>query len=185
MKKVIFSLIIGLAPLAAQAQIMQRLQSAQPEQRKEIIKNMSPDERKALIKQFRENAMMEDLQIDDANKENFKKIYSEYQQSQREIKSGFNTNFDPEQLSDQEAEQKLDESFILGEKLIQNRKNYARKMQSVMKPQQVLKMFQNEGMMRDKVIDRRMDYRLKEDSARYQGGQGNGFRRGAPRQETP
>jgi len=49
----------------------------------------------------------------------------------------------------------LEESFTAGEELLESRRNLARKMQGVMKPQQVLKMFRTEGMIREKMLDRR------------------------------
>lgn len=166
MKKLLLTCILGLFSFSGlQAQMLQRLQSAPAEDRREMIRNLSPEERRKLMMQLRENMMIEELEIKNEDREQFKKLYGEYQSSQRQIKNRFNTDFDPDKLTDDEARQKLDESFVLGQQLIQNRKAYAEKMQSVMRPRQVLKMFQNEGMMRDKMMDRRMDLRLREDSA--------------------
>lgn len=175
----ILSAIFAFASAGMHAQVIQRLQDAPPAERKQMIKNLSPEERKALIKQVRENAVIEDLAIEEKNQEEFKKIYGEYLSSQRQIKSQFKTDFDPEKLTDDEAKTKLEESFDLGEKLIENRRRYAEKMNAVMKPQQTLKMFRNEGMMREKVMDRRLDLRMQEDSARQRDSRSDGFRRGS------
>lgn len=178
MRELCIVVLLVFASAGMHAQVIQRLQQAAPEQRKELIKNLSPEERKALIKQLRENAVIEDLAIEEKNKEEFKKIYSEYLASQRQIKNRFNTDFDPEKLGDDEAKTKLEESFDLGEKLIENRRRYAEKMNAVMKPQQMLKMFRNEGMMKEKAMDRRLDLRLQEESGKYRDSRGAGFRRG-------
>lgn len=160
MKKLYLTFAIAfLSAVGLQAQIKSNLDwnKANPEQRKEMIKNMSAEERKELLKKFRENMLVEDLKVPEKDREDFKKIYNEYQESQQKIKERFNNDFDPEKLSDTEAQQKLEESFDLAQKLVDNRKEYARKMQNVVKPQQVLKMFQNEGQMRERIMDRRME----------------------------
>ena len=142
------------------------LRKASPEQRTELINNLTPDQRKELIKQYRENILVEELEVPEEDKEEFSEIYNRYQQEQKQIKDEFNSDFDPEKLTDEEAKQKLEQSFITGQKLLENRQKYAREMQSVLRPQQVLKMFQNEGRMRDK-INRSSEMRANpENSAR-------------------
>ncbi|MPT46221.1 MAG: hypothetical protein E2599_23380, partial [Klebsiella sp.] len=112
-------------------------------------------ERKALLTKFRNNMVMENLNIDPSDKTEFTEIYNEYLDRQRQIKSQFNSNFDPEALSDEEAKAKLQQSFEVGQKLLDNRKKYAEKMQQVIPCQKVLKLFQSEGMMRDKMNERK------------------------------
>lgn len=162
MRKLYLTIAIAIfSAIGVQAQIKSNLDwsKANTEQRKEMVKNMSATERKELLKKFRENMLVEDLKVPEKDREDFKKIYNEYQESQQKIKERFNNDFDPDKLSDAEAQQKLEESFDLAQKLVDNRKEYARKMQNVVKPQQVLKMFQNEGQMRDKMLDRRIESR--------------------------
>ncbi|PZU13736.1 MAG: hypothetical protein DI622_13905, partial [Chryseobacterium sp.] len=57
--------------------------------------------------------------------------------------------------TDEEAKAKLQQSFEVGQKLLDNRKKYAEKMQQVIPCQKVLKLFQSEGMMRDKMNERK------------------------------
>ena len=172
MKKVLLSIIISVFSVAVRAQGKSDLdwRKASPEKRKELIKNMSPDERKNLLKQFRENILVEDLKVPIEDQEAFKQVYTDYQESQKQIKDQFKNDFDADKLSDDEAKQKLEESFNIGQRLLDNRRAFARKMQQVVKPQQVLKMFQNEGQMRDKMLDRRMMEARGENSARTPGG---------------
>lgn len=127
-----------------------------PKERKEVINNLSPEERKALLTKFRNNMVMENLNIDQNDKDKFTALYNEYLDSQKQIKSQFNSNFNPETLSDDEAKAKLQQSFEVGQKLLDNRKRYAEKMQQVIPCQKVLKLFQSEGMMRDKMNERRL-----------------------------
>lgn len=131
------------------------------------VGKMSSSEKMKLIRQIRENTMIEDLKIEDNKKGAFSKIYSEYQDAQAAIKNQFKSDFNPETLSDEEARQKLHESFLIGEKLMENRRKYAEKLQSVLSPQQVLKLYQNEGMIRGKLMDKRAENNNKG---------GNGFR---------
>lgn len=140
-----------------QAQIINGydLKKLTPEQRKDLINNLTPEQKKEFYEKLKTETMMDDLKIDDAKKEEFKKLYDEYQESQKKIKSGFNSNFDASQLSEEEAKKKLDESFNVGQQLMENRKKYSKEMQKVMSPQQILKMFQNEGTMREKMMERR------------------------------
>ncbi|WP_426476542.1 hypothetical protein ACP3T3_14525 [Chryseobacterium sp. CBSDS_008] len=125
-----------------------------PKQRKEIINNLSPEERKELLKKFRNNMIMDNLNVDPDDKAEFTQLYNEYLDSQKQIKSQFNSNFDPETLTDEEAKAKLQQSFELGQKLLDNRKKYADKMQQVIPCQKVLKLFQSEKMMKDKMDER-------------------------------
>lgn len=99
--------------------------------------------------------MMEHLDISEEKKEKFKNLYSQYQDEQREIKKRFSNDFDPDKLTDEEAGQKLEESFEAGEALLNNRRSFARKMQGVLKPQEMLKLFRTEGMLREKMMERR------------------------------
>jgi len=126
-----------------------------PKKRKEVINNLSPEERKELLKKFRNNMVVENLEIDASDTTEFTQLYNEYLDNQKQIKSQFNPDFNPETLSDDEAKAKLQQSFEVGQKLLDNRKKYADKMQQVIPCQKVLKLFQSEGMMRDKMNERK------------------------------
>ncbi|WP_449400077.1 hypothetical protein [Chryseobacterium wanjuense] len=156
MKKILFTLFIiyGFG-LNAQRTDYDWKKMELPKQRKEVINNLSPEERKALLTKFRNNMVMDNLDIDPSDKAEFTDIYNEYLESQKQIKSQFNSNFNPEALSDEEAKAKLQQSFEVGQKLLDNRKKYADKMQQVIPCQKVLKLFQSEGMMRDKMNERK------------------------------
>ncbi|CAI8854294.1 hypothetical protein [Chryseobacterium sp. IT-36CA2] len=126
-----------------------------PKQRKEVINSLSPEERKELLKKFRNEMIIENLNIAPSDKAEFTQLYNEYLESQRQIKKQFNFDIDPETLSDDEAKQKLQQSFELGKRLLEDRKKYADKMQQVIPCQKVLKLFNSEKMMRDKMNERK------------------------------
>lgn len=155
MKKILFTLLI-ICGFGLNAQKTDYdWKKMDPKQRKEVINSLSPKERKALLTKFRNNMVMDNLDIDPGDKDEFTDIYNEYLESQKQIKSQFNSNFNPDNLSDDEAKAKLQQSFEVGQKLLDNRKKYADKMQQVIPCQKVLKLFQTEGMMRDKVNERK------------------------------
>ncbi|MDR6159392.1 MULTISPECIES: hypothetical protein [Chryseobacterium] len=155
MKKILFTLLI-ICGFGLNAQKTDYdWKKMDPKQRKEVINSLSPEERKALLTKFRNNMVMDNLDIDPGDKDEFTDIYNEYLESQKQIKSQFNSNFNPDNLSDDEAKAKLQQSFEVGQKLLDNRKKYADKMQQVIPCQKVLKLFQTEGMMRDKVNERK------------------------------
>ena len=128
-----------------------------PEQRKEVIQKMNPKERSLLLNQFRENMMVSELDVPQNDESQFKSLYAEYQQRQSEIKSKFKAGADYENMSDEEATKQLNESFEIGQQLLDNRKKYAQKFLQVIKPQQVLQMYQTEGKMRNKILDKKQD----------------------------
>jgi hypothetical protein len=155
MKKILFTLFIiyGFGLNAQKTDYDWK--KMDPKQRKEVINNLSPEERKALLAKFRNNMVMDNLDIEASDKAEFTQLYNEYLDNQKQIKSQFNSNFNPETLSDDEAKAKLQQSFEVGQKLLDNRKKYADKMQQVIPCQKVLKLFQSEGMMRDKMNERK------------------------------
>ena len=155
MKKILFALLLiyGFGLNAQKTDYDWRKMN--PKQRKEVINNLSPEERKALLTQFRNNMVLDNLNVDPKDKTEFTEMYNEYLDSQKKIKNQFDSNFNPEVLSEDEAKVKLQQSFDVGQKLLDNRKKYAEKMQTVIPCQKVLKLFQSEGMMRDKMNERK------------------------------
>lgn len=153
--------IIAIALFAANNLQSQELnydwKKMKPEQRKEIIQKMSPQQRMSLLKQFRENMMVSELAVPQDNQTEFKQLYAEYQDKQNEIKNRFKANQDYEKMSDDEAKRQLNESFEIGQQLLDNRKAYSQKFLKVIKPQQVLQMYHTEGKMRTKILDKKQD----------------------------
>lgn len=126
-----------------------------PQQRKEAINKMSPKERMSLLQQFRENMVVSELEVPQQNQDEFKTLYAEYQQKQKEIRSKFTFNENYDGMSDEEADKELNQSFQIGQELLDNRRKYAERFRKIVKPQQVLQLFQTEGKMREKVMEKR------------------------------
>lgn len=152
-----FCIVLGFSLGLCAQELSLDLKNVSPEKRKELISKLSSEQKKELFRDYRKNALMEELSIKKEDQAAFGKIYSDYQESQRRIKDRFDGSFDPDQLSDEQARKRLEDSFRYGEELINNRREYARKMQQVVKPQQVIKMFRVEGQMRDRMLEKRMN----------------------------
>ena len=160
MKKILLFLFFSLI-CSFNAQVLNGidLNKVSPETRKELIRNLKPEEKKELFRKFRDEILMSDLNIEEHQKDQFRSVYNQYQQEQRKIKEEFNGKIDPDLLTDEQAEEMLEKSFDTGQKLLDNRRKYAREMQRVMKPQQVLKLFQNEGAIREKTLNQQNNMR--------------------------
>lgn len=158
MKKMIFTFLLLISIFTIKAQEEQRpdFRNMSPEQRREYMKNLSPEQRKKLMEDIAAIIAIRKLQIPEDKQEAFKKLFSEYVQSQKAIKD----KFKPEkvigqELSDAEAKKLLDQSFDLGLQLLNNRKTYTEKFLKILTPQQVLKLFDHEGQIREKLMERR------------------------------
>ncbi|UJF30842.1 hypothetical protein L0B70_05540 [Kaistella sp. 97-N-M2] len=158
MKKILLLMSLILASHQSFAQNQKYdWKTMKPDERKQIIQKMSPQQRMSLLQQFRENMMVSELEVPKTNEEEFKTLYAEYQQKQNEIKSKFKPSGNYDNMSDDEAKKQIDESFEIGQQLLDNRKIYCEKFMKVIKPQQVLQMYQTEGKMRNKILDKKQD----------------------------
>lgn len=108
------------------------------------------------VKKAREQMLMKELRIDTKYEEWFRKILSEYQDKQNEIRNRFKSDIDFMTITDEEAENQLNDSFRIGEELLENRKKFAVQMREFLTPQQILKFFKNEWQMRSKMMEQRL-----------------------------
>ncbi|KUJ52110.1 hypothetical protein AR685_09160 [Chryseobacterium sp. JAH] len=155
MKKIIFILFI-ISSFGLNAQIKNYdWKNMSREKRMKVINNLPPDERKALLTELRNKMVLDMLDVAPKDKAEFTEVYNEYLENQKKIIKQFDSGFDPEKLSEEEAKEKLQQSFDTGQKLVDNRRKYAEKMQTVIPCQKVLKLFLSESMMRDKMNERK------------------------------
>lgn len=124
-------------------------------EKQNVVNGMSAKERTVFLQQMKQNIVMSDLNIPSEKEDIFKHLYSEYQSSQRQIREKFVVDKNLNNLSNDEAIQRLNQSFELGQQLLDNRKSYSEKFLQILTPQQVLKLFQTEGKVRDKVLDKK------------------------------
>lgn len=127
------------------------------QEQKESVKKMSPKERTQLMQNIKEKMAIEEINVPEAVQDDFRSLFSEYMIKQKEIKEKFRDGKRIEKMSTEEASVKLNESFTVGQQLLDNRKNYAEKFLKILTPQQVLKLYQVEGKFRDKMLDKKYD----------------------------
>jgi hypothetical protein len=126
------------------------------EQRKETLAKLkTPDEKRAFMRQFQEDELVRKLNINEEKEKQFRPLFLSYMQSQREIKNQFNKKVDFESLTDQEAKTELDNSFVVGQKLLENRKKYAQDFLKILSPKQVLQLFHSEMKFRGQIEDKK------------------------------
>jgi Spy/CpxP family protein refolding chaperone len=157
MKKLtyLFALILAFSFAKAQETPKPDFRTMSPEQRREFIQKMTPEQRHQLMEDAAVMMAIKKLEVPAEKQEAFKKLLIEYTQSQKNIKNKFKADFSKENISDSEAKKLLTQSFQLGQELLDNRKIYADKFLKILTPQQVLKLFNHEGKMREKFMERR------------------------------
>jgi hypothetical protein len=127
------------------------------QEKKDVVNSMSVKERSAFLQKMKENIVIDDIDISADKQDEFKALFAEYQTNQKQIKEKFLVENNIGNLSDEEATRKLNQSFDVGQQLLNNRRAYADKFLKFLTPQQVLKLFQTEGKMREKVLDKKND----------------------------
>ena len=140
MKNFIYILLFFGTFMSFKAQEKPNFREMTPEQRREYIKQMSPEQRKQLMEDAATMMVIKNLQVPAEKQEAFKILLKEYLESQKTIKNKFRADFSQENLSDAEAKKMLNQSFDLGQQLLNNRKVYADKFLKILTPQQVLKL---------------------------------------------
>ncbi len=125
------------------------------QEKRDVVSSMSVKERSAFLQKMKENIVIDDIDIAEDKQDEFKNLYAEYQNNQKQIREKFISDNNIDNLSDDEATRRLNQSFEVGQQLLNNRKVYADKFLKLLTPQQVLKLFQTEGKMREKVLDKK------------------------------
>lgn len=128
-------------------------------QRRETVRNLSPEDKTILMQNIKENIMIDEIKISNEHQDEFKDLFNQYSEGQEAIKQRFKDKNQKkiENLTNEEAQKKLNESFEIGQQLLDNRKAFAEKFSKILTPQQILKFFQTEGKVRNKVLDKKYD----------------------------
>jgi len=131
--------------------------SMNTQEKKNVVSNMSTKERSVFLQKMKENIVIDNIDVSNDKQDEFKALFAEYQANQKQIREKFLVDNNIENLSDEEAAKRLNQSFEVGQQLLNNRRTYADKFLKILTPQQVLKLFQTEGKMREKVLDKKND----------------------------
>ncbi|WP_124641389.1 MULTISPECIES: hypothetical protein [Amniculibacterium] len=155
-RRIVTVLCLFCASLAfAQQLTTDAYRSMSKEQRKEAFDKLSMSEKKMFIRQMREDHLVKELQVSPSNDKQFRQLFHEYMESQRVIKDRFKHPEDSDKMTEQEAKLELENSFVVGQKLMDNRKKYTQEFLKILSPKQVLKLFHNEMKMREKIDQHR------------------------------
>ncbi|MBS1548810.1 MAG: hypothetical protein JSS94_02940 [Bacteroidetes bacterium] len=128
-----------------------------PEANKELVKNKkefkdySLDEKRELIRKLREDAVVKDVGVSPEKEEAFRKLFREYLTQQKVVKGKFKKRGSFDEMTEQEAREELEQSFVIGQKLLQLRKEYTKEFLKILTPNQVLKLYHSELKMRESI----------------------------------
>lgn len=111
---------------------------------KNLKKDMSPEERKAFFHKVKTEQLIRELDIPKEKEEKARNLFMEYFQSLDMITKEFKLLKKDENISDEEARNKIKQGFEIAQKLLDNRKLYADKFLEILTPQQVLKVYKIE-----------------------------------------
>ncbi len=155
MKKVILASLCLLMTLGL---------SAQDNQTKRGDRQGKMDPAKIVERQSEHLA--KELALDAATTTEFKKMYIEYNQELRKTRDSqdFPGKLDTSTLSDSQIDDMAEKFFDSMEDAIEVREEYYKKFRTILSPQQVIKMYQTERKMRNKVqgeMNKRQEARKK------------------------
>ncbi len=123
MKKTLYAFLLFISVFMIKAQESPRpdFKNMSQQERREYIKSLSPEQRRKLMEDAAAMMAIRNLQIPVEKQDAFKKLLSEYSQSQRAIKEKFKPNKARNQeLSDAEAKQMIENGERSAE-IIKNR----------------------------------------------------------------
>lgn len=158
MKTVILSLLLVLGLNFSFAQNQKPWQEAKNETSQTASTPPSHEEHMARILQYKQKQVLKALNLPEEKRKAFVPLYQAYQNKMMEIKHSFKPVKNPDAVSDQEAREDLEKSFKVGQALLDQRKVYAAKFLQILTPQQVIKIFQTEGLLRDKMIKHKAEH---------------------------
>lgn len=121
------------------------------DERREKIEKMSPEERHQFWEELGLKMAINKLNITPEKQEAFSLLFKEYRDSKKVILDQFKPDFKENNLSDEDAKKRLNESFELAQQLLNHKKRYAEKFLKNLTPQQVLLLFDSEKKMREKM----------------------------------
>lgn len=97
------------------------------------------------------------LNLEPETAQRFWPVYNQVKEEERELRKGemeMRRNLDPAQLSDDQAQAKLDEYFVLKDKLLELERKSAQQYQDVISHRQILLLYKAEGDFRRMVLDK-------------------------------
>jgi Spy/CpxP family protein refolding chaperone len=150
MNKTILMLAICLGFLA-QAQQETSEPKSQVFANKKDFKNLPLEQKKEAIRKLREDNLVKEINIDPTKEEAFRLVFRDYLKSQKAVKSQFRKHGSYDVMTEKEAREQLENSFVIGQQLLDLRKKYTQEFLKLLTPNQVLKVFHSEIKMRESI----------------------------------
>lgn len=152
--KHLFALIFILVYSGVQGQNIEKWHELDPQQQKEILDKLRPEERMELFRKATLNEVVHTLKIPQEKIGVFSEMYIEYQMKIHQVKDAYPMKKNIENLNEAEARKTLENSFIVAQKLLEIRKEYTHKFQSILPSSKVLQLFRYEGQIRKKIMEK-------------------------------
>lgn len=106
-------------------------------------------EKLELIQKIKTEKIITELQLSGQNRAKFTELYQEYHSEKQRIISKFKGKEITDQMSEEQALEKINESFEVAQKLLDNRKFYIQKFLKILTPKQVLQIHKIEKSWKD------------------------------------
>lgn len=147
MKRIIFGFLLLACFITIQAQ----------QEEKDMLSPKAQNIEK--FKLAKEDMIVKELGLTEKQETEFRALYKEYDRDEVALMKSFRGGMGKpteNNLTDQQAKEKIYESFVIGQKLLDNKKMYAEKFLKIISPNQLLKMFQTERMIHHKLREKEM-----------------------------
>ncbi|HHS95064.1 MAG TPA: hypothetical protein ENJ45_00620 [Phaeodactylibacter sp.] len=111
-----------------------------------------PEHRKDRIRSLRIAFITERLQLTPQEAEKFWPLYNEYEAEKKKLHMKFRKDNREEEITDSQADELVDASFVLQEKELQLKKKYYAKLKKVISPKKLILLQKAEEDFRRKII---------------------------------
>lgn len=109
------------------------------------------------LQEARVNFLVNKMKLSGTQEQEFRSLYSEYENSRSEILKSFRSKFSREDLSEEEARKKIYEGFDLSEKLLENKRSYADRFLKIVTAVQLDEMFRLEKAIGRHVMEKKRE----------------------------
>lgn len=155
---IIFTIALFFVHTWAMAQNIEQWHKLDSQQRKDILDKLSPAERMELFRNAILQEVVKKMNLPQDKIHDFTEIYSEYQLKIHAVKEAYPMQEKLDELTEEEAKKILNNSFIVSEKLLEIRKEYAKKFQTIISTHKVIELFHYEGRIRKRIMERKIKY---------------------------
>ena len=118
---------------------------------KKEFKGLSFEQKKEAIRKLREDNLVKEIRIDPSKEDAFRLVFRDYLKGAKAVKNQFKKQGSYDEMSEKEAREQLENSFVIGQQLLELRKKYTQEFLKILTSNQVLKVFHSEMKMRESI----------------------------------